>query len=209
MSRGRAGLDNLIRGTPMKLRATASAFALGMLAAACSQGSNIASPGSTTPTTPPTGGGSGGGGGGGGTPTASCPTGFTQDAATTGGLVTCVVSGTITSDLTLPFVSGTAFRLSGRVDVGVDVGATGAQTGGDPAVLTIEPGIYFIPELIDMWQKQNRYEEFINYQKVEEYRDFGGIRIEDDVLVTEDSYRVLGSKPIPKSVEEVEALASI
>ena len=75
-------------------------------------------------------------------------------------------------------------------------------------VFTIEPGIYFIPELIDMWQKQSRHTEFINYDKVEEYRDFGGIRIEDDVLVTEDGYRVLGSKPIPKSVEEVEALAS-
>jgi Xaa-Pro aminopeptidase len=75
-------------------------------------------------------------------------------------------------------------------------------------VFTIEPGIYFIPELIDMWEKQKRHEEFINYSKVEEYRDFGGIRIEDDVLVTEDGYRVLGSKLIPKSVEEVEALAA-
>ena len=75
-------------------------------------------------------------------------------------------------------------------------------------VFTVEPGIYFIPELIDMWQKQSRHTEFINYDKVEEYRDFGGIRIEDDVLVTDDCYRVLGSKPIPKSVEEVEALAS-
>jgi Xaa-Pro aminopeptidase len=75
-------------------------------------------------------------------------------------------------------------------------------------VFTIEPGIYFIPELIDMWNKQKRHEEFINYDKVEEYRDFGGIRIEDDVLVTEDGFRVLGSKPIPKSVDEVEALAS-
>jgi Xaa-Pro aminopeptidase len=75
-------------------------------------------------------------------------------------------------------------------------------------VFTVEPGIYFIPELIDLWKKQKRHEEFINYDKVEEYRDFGGIRIEDDVLVTEDGFRVLGTKPIPKSVEEVEALAS-
>ncbi len=75
-------------------------------------------------------------------------------------------------------------------------------------VFTIEPGIYFIPELIDMWNKQKRHEEFINYDKVEEYRDFGGIRIEDDILVTEDGFRVLGSKPIPKAVDEVEALAS-
>ncbi len=124
----------------MKLRATASAFALGMLAAACSQGSNIASPGATTPTTPPTTGG-GGGGGTPTTPTASCPTGFTQDAATVGGLTSCVVSGTITSDLTLSAVSGIAYRLDGRVDVGVDTGADGTTTGGDPAVLTIEPGV--------------------------------------------------------------------
>ncbi|RKY90495.1 MAG: aminopeptidase P family protein [Ignavibacteriae bacterium] len=75
-------------------------------------------------------------------------------------------------------------------------------------VFTIEPGIYFIPELIEMWQKQSRHTEFINYDKVEEYHDFGGIRIEDDILVTNDGYRVLGSKPIPKSVVEVEALAS-
>jgi len=75
-------------------------------------------------------------------------------------------------------------------------------------VFTVEPGIYFIPELIDMWKKQNRHEEFINYDKVEEYRDFGGIRIEDNVLVTENGFRVLGTKPIPKSVEEVEVLAS-
>ena len=122
----------------MKLGATASAFALGLLAAACSQGSNIASPGATTPTTPPATGG-GGTGGTPMTPTASCPTGFTQDTTTTGGLTTCAISGTITSDLTLPFVSGTAFRLNGRVDVGVDVG--GAGSTGDPAILTIEPGV--------------------------------------------------------------------
>jgi len=73
-------------------------------------------------------------------------------------------------------------------------------------VFTVEPGIYFIPELIDMWKSQNRLSEFINYDMLETYTSFGGIRIEDDVLVTEDGYRVLGSKPIPKSVEEVEAI---
>jgi Xaa-Pro aminopeptidase len=73
-------------------------------------------------------------------------------------------------------------------------------------VFTIEPGIYFIPELIDMWKSQNRFPEFINYDMLESYTNFGGIRIEDDVLVTEDGNRVLGSKPIPKSVEEVEAI---
>ncbi len=73
-------------------------------------------------------------------------------------------------------------------------------------IFTIEPGIYFIPELIDMWKTQNRFSEFINYDMLENFTDFGGIRIEDDVLVTEDGYRVLGSKPIPKTVEEVEAI---
>ncbi|MGE5424531.1 MAG: aminopeptidase P family protein [Syntrophothermus sp.] len=72
-------------------------------------------------------------------------------------------------------------------------------------VMTIEPGIYFIPELIDIWKKENKNAEFINYEKVETYKDFGGIRIEDDVLVTNDGYRVLG-KPIPKTVAEIEEL---
>jgi len=72
-------------------------------------------------------------------------------------------------------------------------------------VLTIEPGIYFIPALIDLWKKEKKFPEFINYDKLEGYRDFGGIRIEDDVLVTETGYKVLG-KPIPKTVEEVEEI---
>ena len=72
-------------------------------------------------------------------------------------------------------------------------------------VMTIEPGIYFIPELIDIWKAENKLAEFINYDIVDTYRDFGGIRIEDDVLVTAGGYRVLG-KPIPKTVEEIEAL---
>lgn len=71
-------------------------------------------------------------------------------------------------------------------------------------VVTNEPGIYFIPELIDMWKAENQFPEFLNYDKIEEYRNFGGIRIEDDILVTEDGHRVLG-KPIPKTVAEVEA----
>lgn len=70
-------------------------------------------------------------------------------------------------------------------------------------VMTIEPGIYFIPELIDIWKAENKLEEFINYDVVETYKDFGGIRIEDDVLVTADGYRVLG-RPIPKTVGEIE-----
>jgi Xaa-Pro aminopeptidase len=71
-------------------------------------------------------------------------------------------------------------------------------------VFTIEPGIYFIPELIDIWKQENKHSEFINYNKIEEYRDFGGIRIEDDVLATDEGCRILGSKPIPKSVDEIE-----
>ena len=71
-------------------------------------------------------------------------------------------------------------------------------------VLTNEPGIYFIPELIDMWRAEKKYTEFLNYDKIEEYSDFGGIRIEDDILVTAYGHRVLG-KPIPKTVAEIEA----
>ncbi len=74
-------------------------------------------------------------------------------------------------------------------------------------VFTIEPGIYFIPALIDQWKSENKFSEFINYDRVEEYSSFGGIRIEDDILVTEDGYRILG-KPIPKTVDEVEAIVS-
>lgn len=70
-------------------------------------------------------------------------------------------------------------------------------------VMTIEPGIYFIPELIDIWKGEKKLEEFINYDKIESYKDFGGIRIEDDILVTDKGARVLG-KPIPKTVAEIE-----
>jgi Xaa-Pro aminopeptidase len=72
-------------------------------------------------------------------------------------------------------------------------------------VLTVEPGIYFIPDLIDQFRKEGKFAGFVNYDKVETYKDFGGIRIEDDILVTETGYRVLG-KPIPKTIEEIEAI---
>lgn len=72
-------------------------------------------------------------------------------------------------------------------------------------VLTVEPGIYFIPTLIDIWKKEGLHSEFINYDKVEEFKTFGGIRIEDDVLVTETGGRVLGT-PVPKTVAEIEAM---
>ncbi|MFO8128987.1 MAG: aminopeptidase P family protein [Bacteroidales bacterium] len=70
-------------------------------------------------------------------------------------------------------------------------------------VLTDEPGIYFIPALIDQWKGEGKFADFINYEKVVTYKDFGGIRIEDDILVTEDGCRVLG-KPIPKTVKDIE-----
>lgn len=72
-------------------------------------------------------------------------------------------------------------------------------------VLTVEPGIYFIPTLIDIWKKEGKFTEFINYDKVETFKTFGGIRIEDDILVTETGHRVL-STPIPKTVAEIEEM---
>ncbi len=74
-------------------------------------------------------------------------------------------------------------------------------------VITVEPGLYFIPELIDRWKAEQKNAQYINYDAVEKYRDFGGIRIEDDVLVTQQGCRILG-KPIPRTVEEVEATSS-
>ena len=72
-------------------------------------------------------------------------------------------------------------------------------------VLTVEPGCYFIPALIDQWKAEGLHTAFINYPEVEKYKDFGGVRIEDDVLVTETGGRVLG-KPTPKTVQEIEGL---
>ncbi|MDR1645287.1 MAG: aminopeptidase P family protein [Tannerellaceae bacterium] len=72
-------------------------------------------------------------------------------------------------------------------------------------VLTIEPGIYFIPELIDLWRSQQKFTEFINYEKVATYKDFSGIRNEEDYLITQTGARLLGKK-IPLRTNEVEAL---
>ena len=72
-------------------------------------------------------------------------------------------------------------------------------------VITIEPGIYFIPELIDLWRAEKKFTDFIHYDKLETYKDFGGIRNEENFLITADGYHRLG-KPKPKTIEEVEAL---
>ncbi len=71
-------------------------------------------------------------------------------------------------------------------------------------VVTDEPGIYFIPALIDDWKKNGTNAQFLNFDKIDEYRDFGGIRIEDDVLITDEGCRFIGSKRIPYHVEDVE-----
>ena len=71
-------------------------------------------------------------------------------------------------------------------------------------VLTIEPGVYFIPELMDLWRKENKFTEFINYDKLFTYKDFSGIRNEEDYLITADGARRLG-KRIPLHTDEVEA----
>ncbi|MFZ7125981.1 MAG: aminopeptidase P family protein [Desulfobacterales bacterium] len=72
-------------------------------------------------------------------------------------------------------------------------------------LLTIEPGVYFIPVLIDRWAAERRFEDFIDYNAVGKFRSFGGVRLEDDILVTESGCRILGP-PIPRSVETIEAL---
>lgn len=71
-------------------------------------------------------------------------------------------------------------------------------------VVTVEPGIYFIPVLLDRWRAEKKCSDFIDYDRFEQYRDFGGIRLEDDVLVTPDGHRVLGPA-IPRTADEVEA----
>jgi Xaa-Pro aminopeptidase len=72
-------------------------------------------------------------------------------------------------------------------------------------VVTIEPGLYFIPELMDQYRAERKFMDFINYDKLEAYRDFGGIRIEEDLLITGKGSRLLG-KPLAKAADEIEAL---
>jgi Xaa-Pro aminopeptidase len=72
-------------------------------------------------------------------------------------------------------------------------------------VFTIEPGCYFIPELIGQWKAEGKFREFINYDRIDKYLSIGGIRIEDNVLITEKGHKLLG-KPIPKTIEEIESV---
>lgn len=71
-------------------------------------------------------------------------------------------------------------------------------------VVTDEPGIYFIPALIDDWRASGHCKEFLNFDMLETYKDFGGIRIEDDLLITADGCRFLGKNRIPYHPDEVE-----
>ena len=73
-------------------------------------------------------------------------------------------------------------------------------------VLSNEPGIYFVPDLIDKYKAEGKCKGIVNYDKLEQYRDFGGIRLEDDMIVTETGSKQIGSKQIPITVEDVEAM---
>lgn len=72
-------------------------------------------------------------------------------------------------------------------------------------VLTVEPGIYFIPALTDRWKAEGKFTQYINYPALESYRDFGGIRIEDNYLITETGGKLLGNQ-VPKTIEAVEEI---
>jgi Xaa-Pro dipeptidase len=72
-------------------------------------------------------------------------------------------------------------------------------------VVTDEPGIYFIPALIDEWKAKGHCKDFINFDKLETYKDFGGIRLEDDLLITKDGCRFIGKERIPYHPKDVEA----
>lgn len=73
-------------------------------------------------------------------------------------------------------------------------------------VITDEPGCYFIPDLIDQWKEKGMHKDFLVYDKIESFKDFGGIRLEDDILITPEGSRFLGDKRTPITVEEVEEI---
>ncbi|MBN9295666.1 MAG: aminopeptidase P N-terminal domain-containing protein [Filimonas sp.] len=72
-------------------------------------------------------------------------------------------------------------------------------------VVTVEPGLYFVPDLIDSWRAANKLTQFIDYDKADTFKDFGGIRIEDDYLITDTGGQLLG-KPLAKTIAEIEDL---
>lgn len=72
--------------------------------------------------------------------------------------------------------------------------------------ITVEPGIYFIPTLIDLWKSENKLRDFINYTELDKFRDFGGIRIEDNLVITREHNRILGSRMAPKTVADMEEI---
>jgi Xaa-Pro aminopeptidase len=71
--------------------------------------------------------------------------------------------------------------------------------------LTVEPGIYFIPTLMDLWKAENKFTQFIHYPALDAYREFSGIRVEEDYLITESGYQLLGKK-LPMTIAEIEAV---
>ena len=102
----------------------------------------------------------------------------------------------------------------GQIYVGYDdetrpIGTSSLRMGRrlqEGFVITDEPGCYFIPALIDQWRAQGMHKEFLNYDKIETFKDFGGIRLEDDILIIPGGSRFLGDKRTPITVEEVEEI---
>ena len=72
-------------------------------------------------------------------------------------------------------------------------------------IMTDEPGLYIIPHLIDLWRSEKKFTQFINYDALDSWRDFGGIRLEDDILITKDGCQMIGDKVIPYHIDDVEA----
>ena len=105
----------------------------------------------------------------------------------------------------------------GQINVGYDdetrpidqFGATSLRMGRrlQPGfVITDEPGCYFIPALIDQWKAAGMHKDFLCYDRIDTFKDFGGIRLEDDILITPEGSRFLGKKRIPITVAEVESI---
>ena len=103
----------------------------------------------------------------------------------------------------------------GEVHVGYDGVAKSTQFGlkslrlgkalKPGIVLTVEPGIYLIPELIDIWRSEGKFTDFLNYDKLEGYKDFGGMRVEEDYAITDSGARRLGKK-VATSIKDIEAI---